>query len=437
MRDDWKEVRVKDICDIKGRIGYRGYTVDDLVSEGEGAITLSPSNMQNGKMVYDSCSYITWEKYEQSPEIKVKVGDVLFVKTGSTFGKSIRVDYLPMSATINPQICILSPYQSYKYLAYIFQSEYVSILVNTSVIGGTIPTISQTKVGNFNIIIPPLPEQHAIANYLDKKLAVIDKHITLLEKKRETYKRLRKNLISQTVRLGLNPNVETKDSGIEWLGEIPKHWEVKRLKDVGFIFSGLSGKSGDDFRDEVSDFNKPFIPYTNILNNLYIDISQTKDVIIYDDEIQNRVRKNDLFFLMSSEDYESLGLSSLLTEEVTELYLNSFCKGFRITNQNIYPKFINFQLHSDLFRDAMRLEGRGFTRINLKIDKITSQFISFPPLSEQQAIADYLDTQTHKIDNILENINRQLGKLAQLKKSLINETVTGNRNITTGDTNIA
>jgi type I restriction enzyme S subunit len=439
MREDWKEVRIKDVSNIKGRIGYRGYTVDDLVGKDEGAITLSPSNMQNGQMVYDVCSYISWGKYDESPEIKVKIGDVLFVKTGSTFGKSVRIDSLPMEATINPQICIISPYQSqsYKFFAYILQSNRISFLVDTSVIGGTIPTISQTKIGNFNIFIPPLSTQNAIADYLDKKLALIDKRINLLEQKRDKYTALRKSLINETVRLGLNPNakipalseVEMKDSGIEWLGRIPKHWEVKRLKDIGFIYSGLTGKSGEDFRDDNSENNKPYIPYTNILNNQYIDVTQTKEVIVYADETQNRVKKNDIFFLMSSEDYESIGLSSLLVDEVSELYLNSFCKGFRFTEQNIFPKFINYQLRSDLFRDALRLEGRGFTRINLKIDKINSQFVALPPLSEQQAIADYLDMKTSKIDAIVENINRQIAKLAQLKKSLINECVTGEREV--------
>ena len=431
MREDWKEVRVKDICDIKGRIGYRGYTVDDLVSEGEGAITLSPSNMQNGKMVYDSCSYITWEKYEQSPEIKVKVGDVLFVKTGSTFGKSIRVDYLPMPATINPQICILSPYQSYKYLAYIFQSEYVSILVNTSVIGGTIPTISQTKVGNFNIVIPPLPEQHAIANYLDKKLSVIDKHISLLENKRDTYKRLRKNLINQTVRRGLSPlsfgegqGERLQDSEIEWLGKIPKHWEVKRLKDYRLnYFTGFTPEvdtflqsDGDTTWVTIADMQEKII--TNSKIDILAETANKKG--------QPITPKGSLLFSFKL----SIGKVGFAGKD---LYTNEAIVSILPTNK-INFNYFYYVLPIVIFENATE-NIYGAKMLNQKI--INNMLFAIPPLSEQQAIADYLDAQTQKIDNILENINGQLGKLAQLKKSLINETVTGNRNITTGDTNIA
>lgn len=105
--DNWVWCKLKDCCHIVGRIGFRGYTKDDLVPEKQGAITLSPSNIVENIMNYDKCTYISWAKFEESPEIKVIDGDILLVKTGSSFGKCALVSNLPQKATINPQFVVL------------------------------------------------------------------------------------------------------------------------------------------------------------------------------------------------------------------------------------------------------------------------------------------------------------------------------------------
>lgn len=119
-------IRLKYVVDIFGRIGFRGYTEQDLVDENEGAITLSPSNIQNMKMDYSKCSFLTWQKYYESPEIKIKNGDVLFVKTGSTYGKVGYVENLPMEATINPQLVVFKNISmNSKLLFYMLQMSFV------------------------------------------------------------------------------------------------------------------------------------------------------------------------------------------------------------------------------------------------------------------------------------------------------------------------
>ena len=106
--EDWEIVNLGSIAKINGRIGFRGYTVADLVPKGFGAITLSPSNIIDNQIDYTDCTYISWYKYDESPEIKVNNGDILLVKTGSTFGKSALVNNLPEKATINPQFVLLN-----------------------------------------------------------------------------------------------------------------------------------------------------------------------------------------------------------------------------------------------------------------------------------------------------------------------------------------
>jgi len=121
-----------------------------------------------------------------------------------------------------------------------------------------------------------------------------------------------------------------KTSGVEWLGEIPEDWKVKKLKFLGKIFPGLSGKKGDDFSKEYSCGLKPFIPFTNICNNLKISNEHFQYVRVSETETQNKIKKYDILFLMSSETFEDIAKCSIYLGNDDELYLNSFCKGFRV-----------------------------------------------------------------------------------------------------------
>jgi type I restriction enzyme, S subunit len=273
--------------------------------------------------------------------------------------------------------------------------------------------------------LPPLHEQTAIAHYLDTQTAAIDAKIALLAQKIDKYKELSKSLINETVCRGLDKNAPMKESGIEWIGKIPKHWEVKRLKDIGFLYSGLSGKSGEDFNQEATDNSRYYIPFTNIANNKYIDHNDFRTVTFEAGEKQNEVTKNDIFFLMSSEGYADIGKSAILIEEVNDVYLNSFCKGFRITNQAVFPIYLNYILNAVAFRNRFVVEGKGFTRINLKMEKVNDFNFIIPPISEQTAIATYLDQQTGKIAAIVTNLGLQIEGLKALRKTLINDVVTG------------
>lgn len=185
--------RIKHIAELYGRIGFRGYTTDDLVDEGEGAITLSPSNLRDMTMNYSKLSYLTWEKYDESPEIKINNGDILMVKTGSSYGKTALVDNLPLEATINPQLIVIKNIKvSTKYLLYCFQTPYFLDQVENAVVGGTIPTMAQEKIYNFYVFVPDEQEQNEIVDFLHRECEKLDKLIakkTALLEEMENYKK--------------------------------------------------------------------------------------------------------------------------------------------------------------------------------------------------------------------------------------------------------
>ena len=215
-----------------------------------------------------------------------------------------------------------------------------------------------------------------------------------------------------------------KDSGVDWIGEIPSNWEKTRLRFTGRLYGGLTGKSGDDFNQDDNPNNKPYIPYTNIFNNTYISKNHFHYVVLQEGEKQNKVKKFDMFFLMSSETHQDLGKPCILIEDVDELYLNSFCKGFRFTEEGYFPIFINYLLLSQPYRSLLLVEANGFTRINLKIDKVNDLALKVPPYAEQTAIAKYLDRKTAEIDELISQKKQLLKLYEEEKTTIINQAVT-------------
>lgn len=215
-----------------------------------------------------------------------------------------------------------------------------------------------------------------------------------------------------------------KSSGIEWLEKIPENWKISKLKYLGNLYGGLTGKSGVDFNNDENPKNKPYIPYTNIFNNTYISKDHYHYVSIEEGENQNKVEKYDLFFLMSSETHKDLGKSCILIDDVDELYLNSFCKGYRVKNKNIHPLFLNYQILGHLHREMISIEGKGFTRINLRQDKINDLVVFYPPLQEQEQIVKYLDEKTSIIDKLISTKERKIELLKEQRTSLINQVIT-------------
>lgn len=232
---------------------------------------------------------------------------------------------------------------------------------------------------------------------------------------------------SDIIKINFHINNKLTTCDIERIDTMPQTWFKSRLKDIGFLYSGISGKKGDDFNNDNNINNKGFIPFTNIANNTYIKQFDLGTVIIFPSEKQNKVKQYDLFFLMSSEGYADVGKSSLLIDVLTEAtYLNSFCKGFRITAKKISPKFLNYLLLSNDFREKIILEGKGFTRINLKMEKISDLEFYYPStVMEQNKIEEFLDNRLGVIDNAIENLTKQIETYKSLRKSFINDAANG------------
>jgi type I restriction enzyme S subunit len=196
FKGEWKKEDLGNLIEIKGRIGYRGYTINDIVRKGEGAISLSPSNIDDNNLLnFEKSTYVTWEKYNESPEIMLMDGYTVLVKTGSSFGKATLIKNLPEKSTINPQLVVLKPTNIDSiFLFLIVFNTSIQKQIRKKVVGGAIPTLSQESISKFEVFIPPdneKKEQQKIADCL----SALDKLITVQVEKIESLKLHKKGLM--------------------------------------------------------------------------------------------------------------------------------------------------------------------------------------------------------------------------------------------------
>lgn len=422
-------IRLKYVVDIFGRIGFRGYTEQDLVDENEGAITLSPSNIQNMKMDYSKCSFLTWQKYYESPEIKIKNGDVLFVKTGSTYGKVGYVENLPMEATINPQLVVFKNISmNSKLLFYMLQMPLVKDQCELAVVGGTIPTMSQVKIGNIYIPSLPLNEQQRIAEFLDRECGKIDGLKENIQSQIDTLEQYKRSVITEAVTHGLNPSAPMKDSRISWVGDIPQNWEIKRLK---YLFKFCKGLPIT--KDNLIDQGLPVISYGQIhaKTNNGVDV-RSHLLRFVDFSYQtfyplSQVMRGDFVFADTSEDYEGCGNcvykrnDSLLFAGYHTIIAHSI-----VESDN---RFFAYLFQTDIWRKQIREKVSGVKVFSITQKTLSNTYMILPPLDEQQEIADYLDNKCAEIEQIIADKKSQIETLDGYKKSLIYEYVTGKKEV--------
>ena len=240
---EWKEVRLGDVCEIYGRIGFRGYTTNDLVdTPKEGAISLSPKNIINGELNLDQCTYIKWDKYYESPEIMINPNEIIITKTGSSVGRTTFVRRVDHPMTLNPQLVVLKNIsENAEFLSYNIKSALFQSVLKSIVVGSAIPTLSQKNLANLKINVPKeVDDQRRIASILsslDRKIELNNKINADLE---EMAQAIFKNWF-----VDFEPFKNGKFVDSE-LGMIPEGWKVGCLGDLITIKYGKDHKKLDD-----------------------------------------------------------------------------------------------------------------------------------------------------------------------------------------------
>ncbi|MCZ0933074.1 MAG: restriction endonuclease subunit S [Oligoflexia bacterium] len=275
-------------------------------------------------------------------------------------------------------------------------------------------------IGSINVAFPSLLEQKTIINFLDKETSRIDSLIQKKEKQIELLKEKRSALITQAVTKGLNPNVKIKDSGIEWLGKIPEHWEVKKLRYVGQCQNGISKKA------EYFGTGFPFLSYSAVYN--FLSLPTKLDNFIESTEQERKyysVLESDIFFTRTSETIEDIGFTSTCLKTIENSVFSGFLIRFRPKNKLLYKGFSKYYFRSDLHRRFFVKEMNLVTRTSLSQELLKKLPVLLPPLQEQKSIASFLDKETSRIDSLIEKIKKSIDLLKEYRSALITSTVTG------------
>ncbi len=281
---------------------------------------------------------------------------------------------------------------------------------------GGLKRISPLFMRTYELDIPSISNQHRRVDYLNERLATIDKRIGVLEKQLNAYTRLKKSVIHQAVTRGLNPDVPFKDSGVDCIGMIPEHWEVKRIKELcPFVSRG----STPDYVDESEFFiMNQAVFSTGKINYDIVRVSSSM-------KIESRIKKGDL--LIASTGGGILGKLFFLENDIDNFYADSHVTIVRNEKETFCVKFLYYLLSIkyDMINACM---AKGSTnQTELQRDKLISFELAVPLFFEQQTIVSYLDDKCSTIDAAIENISKQIGASKRLKRALINEVITGQR----------
>ncbi|RLD14250.1 MAG: restriction endonuclease subunit S [Caldiserica bacterium] len=390
----------------------------------EGVFSLGGEHINwDGTLNLENPKLISEDYYNSMNQGKLKINDVLLVKDGATIGKTAilkEMKYKKMA--VNEHIFLMRANKRIKpkLLYYLISSDSGFKQIKLTETGSAQGGINQDFKGLVLFTIPPnVKEQDSLISFLDKKTAKIDALIEKDKKLIALLKEKRTALINQVVTKGLDPNVKLKDSGIEWIGKIPEGWEVHRQKFlVSKINSGITPKGGAEVYEEDG------IPLLRS-QNIHFEGLRLNDVAFIPEEIHktmlNSVVKNhDVLINITG---ASIGRCTYVNGEFEKANVNQHVCIIR--PKKINYKYLTYFLISKHGQDQVFSIQMGSSREGLNFEQLGNFVISFPPLPDQTAIANFLDKATSKIDKTIQKIEKKIKLLEEYKKSLIHHVVTG------------
>ena len=408
--EHWEDRRIKDIFKKIGSGTTPNTSRDDYYENGT-IYWLNTTDLNND-LVFDTKQKITQIALKESGLKIYPINSLAIAMYGQ--GKTRgTVGLLQIPTTTNQAACIMfSPKGvNTKYILYWFIHKYDAI--RSINIGATQPNMNQDFVKFLALQCPPLSEQSAIATYLDSKTTAIDRKVDLLEQKITRYQQLRKSLINETVCRGLNKNVKLKDSGIEWIGEIPEHWEVKRIKDLTEVKRGASPRPIDDpiFFDDNGEF--AWVRISDLTaSERYLEFTKEKLSTLGASLSVKRYPKD---FILS--------IAGTVGKPIITKIKCCIHDGFVwFPNLKIDCEYLFY-----IFTTGLPYQGLGKlgTQLNLNTETVGLISIPLPSNSEIIEIVSYLDDKVQKIESIITNLIAQIETLKELRKTLINDVVTG------------
>lgn len=388
----WNNCTLKQASDSI-RNGYVGPTKDILVDDG--IPYFQSLHVKDGKLLFDRGEYYVTKKWADKHP-KIYKDDIVIVQTGD-IGQVALVPAEYDGCNCHALIIVVSDKQKINplYLLYYLRSSIGKELMLLTKTGATLPHLNSGSICNTQLILPPLAEQEAIAAWLDEKCEEIDAAIAKVDREIELIDELKQSEISRVVTRGLNPDAHLRPSGIDWIGDIPEHWEIASFK------RSMRINNGCDYKHVVADEGYPVIGSGGQF--------AYATGYLYDGEVLLLGRKGTI-------DRPMYFVGKFWTVD-TMFYA--------VPNKGVCSKYMYYQALGfpfDYYSTSTALPS-------MAANDLANNPIAVPPLSEQQAIADYLDEKCAEIDGLKAKLSKKRETLTELRQSIISEVVTGKRKV--------
>ena len=401
--EEWEVIKFKYLGDVKQGLTY---SPSDIVDKDEGILVLRSGNIQNGILDFNNNVYV---KTKVAESIVLRKNDILITaRNGSPalIGKNAIID-TDITATFGAFMMV---FRANKSLFSKFAFYLMNVSFNFYRTFFTTSTVNQLTAAIFNGIEVPLPsisEQQKIADFLDKKTALLDKVKSLLEEQIQKLKDYRSSLIYETVTKGLDKTVPMKDSGIDWIGQVPQGWEISKIR---YLVTTRSEK-------RITDSSIPYIGLENIESQTGkfvetgIQVDKSENIVVeIGDVLFGKLRPYLRKYWRAT--FPSTASSEFLVFQSSELDMN----------------FLYYAIQSDSFIEEVNTSTYGSKMPRASWEYIKNMKIAFPSsLVEQQKIADFLDKKTIQIDKLIQIKNEQIDNINKQRQTLIYDYVTGKR----------
>lgn len=416
----WRVNKIKAMASLSGRIGWQGLTSEEYTDEG--AYLITGVDFDNGKINWESCVHVPMKRWKEATGVQIRENDLLITKDG-TVGKVALAENMPYETSLNSGVLLIRPSKSYdnKFLFYILQSDVFWTWFNLDNAGNsTIIHLYQHNFNNFAFPYPSLQEQIAIASFLDEKFKSIDAILKDINAQIECLTKRKKSIIWECITKGIVETVKTKNSNEDWIGVVPEHYAVKRIKYVA-TFIGSGGTPDTDNLSYYENGTLNWIQSGDLYKKDFIIVTEKK---ITQEAIKsmNALKLYSKEFIVVAMYGASVGNTSI---SLIDSYVNQACCVLKFENDCL--RYMCYAIKSA--NEYLLQQAIGGTQPNISQVIIKNTKIPVPPINEQELIADYLDQKCNAIDKLIIKKQLAIEELEKYKKSLIYEYVTGKKRV--------
>lgn len=368
------------------------------------------------------------ELVDHFPDALLTKGDIVFADTSEDIEGSGNFTQLVSEGVVvagyHTIIARPKPYVNSRFMAYVLDSVGYRDQLRRAVKGVKVYSITKTILKNTLVWFPPLHEQTALASFLDRKCEQIDKAIAIKEKQIVLLKERRQILIHRAVTRGLDPDVKLKDSGVEWIGKIPEHWEVKRLKYLFTLSKGLTIT-----KENLIEIGVPCVNYGEIHSKFGFELNTEKHKLKCVEEAylktssQSLIEEGQFVFADTSEDIEGSG--NFTYHQSSDRIFAGYHTIIARPKKELKARFLAYEFDSLAFRSQIRTKVKGVKVFSITQGILKTPWVWLPSKKEQREIVEFLDEKCEEVIKAVYLQQKQIEKLKEYKTSLINAAVTG------------